>query len=675
MARRWAQRRWSTPSEPVVSDGSPDQPGGPGGGADTPPATAATAQSQGGGSPPSKPRGGKPSAVADAGDRVEFKLGDRILAAANTPRYDRQLSDPVYRPLKIYTIDPSRRRGEGQTAEINIPYEQLEKGPVGVRFAVSSSGKSPLGKYDDVDLNDVALLINNGRDPAPTDPVFHHQMVYAVAMSTYAVFRTALGREIGWGFHNERLNLVPHSFEDANARYVRDEHSGALEFGWYKVVGSDKVGMPSGAIIYSCLSHDIIAHELTHALLDGLRTRFDRSTNPDVSAFHEAFADLVALLQRFSYREVVRNIILTTQGDLRKGGDWLQFVYELAHGKGEQSLRVIDIEGVRKYDPKIGEHDLGTVLVSAIIEAFVTIYTRKAAPVIRMATGRTTIADGEAMSADLVNHLTHIASRLASHLLTMCIRAIDYCPPVDITLGEYLRALITADRDLVPDDDWSYREALIDAFRKRRIFPDGVTALTEDALLWERPKEGICVEGLNFGMLRFAGDPGRAANPDEVKRQANLIGETACLRKNLEIFGLADPKDPEFGNSDVEPPFVTSVRTSRRVGPDGQLAFDLVAEVIQRRTVPGGGGYPEFKFRGGSTIVFNSKGEVRYVVAKNIKSKDRLQRQRDYAAVAGAEVYALGSCRHEQKDSQAPPVRGAIARRWMLALKSRLWPS
>ena len=45
----------------------------------------------------------------------------------------------------------------------------------------------------------------------------------------------------------------------------------------------------------------------------------------------------------------------------------------------------------------------------------------------------------------------------------MCIRALDYCPPVDITFGEYLRALITADADLVPDDDRGYRVAMIGA--------------------------------------------------------------------------------------------------------------------------------------------------------------------------------------------------------------------
>jgi hypothetical protein len=631
---------------------------------DTPPATAATAQSQGGGSPPGgDPASGAASADDDAGPSIQFRLGARLRWAAQTPRYERKSGDPVYRPLKIYTIDPSRRRREGQTAEINVPYEYLRKGPNGCRFRVVKSETWPLQPYDDVNLNDTRLLINNGHEPAPTDPVFHHQMVYAVAMTTYAIFRSALGREVSWGFPGAKLNLIPHAFQDANAQYIRDRQS--LEFGWYRVEPSNQVDMPGGALIFSCLSHDVIAHELTHALLDGLRVRFDRASNPDVGAFHEGFADLVALLQRFSYRMVVRSIILSTQGDLTREGDWTRLVFEMARGKGGASLRSIDLDGVYRYREGAEEHDLGTILVSAILDAFVTIYTHKAGPIIRLATGgRNTLAEGEAMSADLITQLTHIASRLSTHLLNMCIRAIDYCPPVDITLGEYLRALITADFDLVPDDQWSYREALIDAFRKRHIFPQGVAALSEDALLWQRPSPAIVIPGLNFGDLRFSADPGCAADAEEVLRQAREIGKTICRPENLEIFGLADPKDEYFAPDKVDPPVVESVRTLRRVGPDGQLAFGLVAEVIQRRYVAGGGGYPAFRYRGGSTIIIGALGEVRYVIAKYIKSETRLLRQREYAALAGADVFALQSCRHQQsgKTAAPPPASGTAAR-------------
>jgi hypothetical protein len=612
---------------------------------DTPPATAATAQSQGGGSGAAAPAPPVPAGEVPA-NPIPFRLGPRLRWAAQTPRYERKPGDPVYRPLQIYTIDPSRHRREGQTAEINIPFERLRKGPNGCRFRVCKADDSPLGAYDDVDLNDVSLLINNGHSPAPTDPVFHHQMVYAVAMTTYAIFRSALGREISWGFPDAKLRLEPHAFEDANAQYVRDEQ--ALLFGWYKVEASNRVDMPAGAVIYSCLSHDVIAHELTHALLDGLRVRFDRASNPDVGGFHEGFADLVAMLQRFTYRNVVRNIILTTRGDLTHSGEWSKLVFEMARGKGDAALRSIDLAGAHRYNEAIEEHELGTILVSALLDAFVTIYTQKAAPIIRLATGgRNRLRDDDPMPADLVTQLTHIASKLATQLLTMCIRAIDYCPPVDITMGEYLRALVTADRDLVPDDQYSYREALIDAFRKRHMFPQSVPALSEDALLWLRPPKPIFIPGLNFGDLRFSADPGTAADADEVKRQAQLIGETVCLPENLELFGLADPHDKYFSPDKVDPPVVESVRSLRRVGPDGQLAFGIVAEVIQRRYVQGGGGYPAFTFRGGCTIIIGAEGEVRYIIAKGIKSEPRLMRQREYAASNGADVYALDTCRHE----------------------------
>jgi hypothetical protein len=581
---------------------------------------------------------------------IKFVLGGRIRQSAEIPHFYRSPGDPIYRPLKIYTIDPSRHREEGQTAEINIPFEPLKKGPIGFRFTVRKTDYGPLGKYADVDLDDPDLLIDAGRDPAPTDPAFHHQMVYAVAMTTYAAFRTALGRQISWAFPANHLVLVPHAFDDANAYY--DRTSKTLKFGWYKVEEDENVDLPPGSIIYSCLSHDIIAHELTHALLDGMRGRFDR-TNGDVGAFHEAFADLVALLLRFSYPTVVKDIIFRTKGDLRKDDDWLHFVFELAEGKGKRALRSIDLEGTKKYEPDGEEHDRGTVLVSAIIDAFVTIYSRKAAPMFHLATGgREHLAEDEAMTAELGAQLTHIATRLASHLLTICIRAIDYCPPVDITLGEYLRALITADRDLVPDDRWAYREAFVDAFRKRHIFPGGVRALSEDALLWDQPTVPMCIPELNFGNLRFSGDPARAASADEAKRQAKIVGQTVCERAHLSDFGLADPDDKAaYGGDIVEAPIVESVRSSRRVGPDGQVSFDLVSEVVQCRQVRRPGD-PQFTFSGGATLILGSEGQVRYVIGKNIKNEERLKRQRQFVLNSGGVVYPLDSCRYQRSDKK-----------------------
>ena len=51
--------------------------------------------------------------------------------------------------------------------------------------------------------------------------------------------------------------------------------------------------------------------------------------------------------------------------------------------------------------------------------------------------------------------------RISCARRTICIRAIDYCPPTDMELGEYLRAIITADGDLERSDKWGFREALM----------------------------------------------------------------------------------------------------------------------------------------------------------------------------------------------------------------------
>jgi hypothetical protein len=54
----------------------------------------------------------------------------------------------------------------------------------------------------------------------------------------------------------------------------------------------------------------------------------------------------------------------------------------------------------------------------------------------------------------------------------MAIRAIDYCPPVDLTFADYVSALLTIDQEVVPDDSrYGYRQALLKNFRAYGIKP------------------------------------------------------------------------------------------------------------------------------------------------------------------------------------------------------------
>ena len=123
-------------------------------------------------------------------------------------------------------------------------------------------------------------------------------------------------------------------------------------------------------------------------MLDGLRVRFDKGTNPDVGAFHEAFADLVAMLLRFSYKQVVRSNIRATKGDLAKDSDLLHMVLEVARG-GEPGIFAQDRSQARRRNmmPRKTSMNSARFSSSAIIEAFLKIYARKAEPYIRIATG------------------------------------------------------------------------------------------------------------------------------------------------------------------------------------------------------------------------------------------------------------------------------------------------
>ena len=106
-----------------------------------------------------------------------------------------------------------------------------------------------------------------------------------------------------------RLRIYPHALREQNAYYAPDKI--ALLFGYFKASASEPDEHMPGGMVFACLSHDIVAHETTHALLDGMHRSFLSPTNPDVLAFHEAFADIVALFQHFTFPEILRHQIST----------------------------------------------------------------------------------------------------------------------------------------------------------------------------------------------------------------------------------------------------------------------------------------------------------------------------------------------------------------------------
>src|SRR5262245_12229155 len=217
--------------------------------------------------------------------------------------------------ITIIAQDPSVKiGGKILVTEVEVPAEGLLAGPRGFRVNVIDFDTSTNTLYEPAILKPTA----NGlyKDPFAlkqdghgvvrkrplgydkrllSDPKFHAQNVYAIVMRTLAKFELALGRRVPWGSEGHQIHIVPHAFADANAFYPRDDR--AIFFGYFTG--------PSNRPIYTCLSHDIVAHETTHAILDGLRFRYLEPSSPDQAAFHEGFADVVALLSMFSLPDLV----------------------------------------------------------------------------------------------------------------------------------------------------------------------------------------------------------------------------------------------------------------------------------------------------------------------------------------------------------------------------------
>jgi hypothetical protein len=129
--------------------------------------------------------------------------------------------------------------------------------------------------------------------------------------------------------------------------------------------------------------------------------------------------------------------------------------------------------------------------VAAVFGAFMKVDIGRTRELFRIASEGTGIMREGDLHPDLVNRLAEEAQRCADRALQMSIRAIDYCPPVGITFGDYLRAIVTADVDMNPADVDNWRLAFIESFREWGISPRGIRSMAEDSLLWPTEQEVI----------------------------------------------------------------------------------------------------------------------------------------------------------------------------------------
>jgi len=582
---------------------------------------------------------------------------------------------PVTRKLKAYAFDPSLST-QLETVFINkttykIPWEEdLKEGPIGEYLEVIDY--DPINKvfYNPIDLNDRYIIANEGLDPSESNPNFHQQMVYAVSMTTILNFEKALGRKSLWAdgpkySFVKQLRLYPHALNEPNAYYSPEKK--AILYGYFKNSGENDL-LPNGTI-FSCLSHDITAHEITHALLDGMFTNFSEPTHPDTLAFHEAFADIVALFQHFTIPEVLIHQMAKTRGDLTSQNLLGQLAQQFGKAIGNYgALRdaIGDFNSeTGKWEPRkpnpsdyktiMEPHKRGAILVSAVFDAFINIYNFRAKDLFRIATNGTGILPDGQLNPDLVKRLASTAAKSASHVLNICIRALDYCPPIDITFGDYLRAIVTADSDLVPDDDMEYRIAFIEAFRKRGIFPDDVKFLSAEDLRYPvldnntanviKPLKFITDNFLKpykneIGFINdretiFKINSKYRAQLHEIFKNKFEYFEELTQLTGIKFIPGNKSNGIDLDNTGKYKFEVHRLALSNRISPEGTTLNQIIINLVQKRKM--GKKYDNMIFRGGCTMIIDLNHHsnpdiplLRYCIIKNIDDENRLARQHSF---------------------------------------------
>ena len=493
----------------------------------------------------------------------------RGVSNRSAAKNDKRASPPkATREMTVIAQDPSVKTADGKhilMSKVTVPAEILADGPRGYRVHVvdydSTTGRYHGAHHLPSEYDEEPKSWRKGSPAIVSDFQFHAQNVYALVMKTLARFEFALGRRIGWSFESHQLNVAPHAMVDANAFYSPADQG--LVFGYF--VGA------SGKPVYASLSHDVVVHETTHALVDALREKYMMPSSPDQAAFHEGYSDVVALLSVFSQRELVEELLYAGDKQARKTGTIApsaveakslrqsallglgeEMGREMRTARGDALRRSVEIKARPDLleQPELQEpHRRGEVFSAAVLNAFVGAWSDRIFGV-KPGDGLGTLANGRYS----LRRVAEEGAAIADYLTTMLIRALDYMPPVHVTFGDVLSAMLTADLEIRPDDSrYVLRSRLLERFEAYGIVP--ASTRTDIPGIWKQPpKDELVYDRVHFESMR--------SDPDEVFR---------FLWENRDVLKLREEAYTR----------VFSVRPCVRVGIDGFTLRETVAEYYQ----------------------------------------------------------------------------------------------
>jgi hypothetical protein len=202
--------------------------------------------------------------------------------------------------------------------------------------------------------------------------------MFGVLRRVLDIWEDYLGHEVRWHFADllPRLELIPLvDWDNAQSGFV------FIETGHTPATAS--LAMPY------CLSFDVLAHELGHAILFAeLGVPVGAARTGDFLAFHEAMADLVALVSVLHFDAVVDDLLWQTRGNLYVPSAFnrLGELTETEQIRWAANTTTMDeLRGVRLADDgtwidPAGEgreaHDLSQVLTGALFDSIVDVFQR-----------------------------------------------------------------------------------------------------------------------------------------------------------------------------------------------------------------------------------------------------------------------------------------------------------
>lgn len=358
-------------------------------------------------------------------------------------------------PVTVYMTDPllAQEAPEIGLEEMKINWESgLTNGPTSARISVvdydadtnllEESTKWDPQKWSFVESNGNRLNHKN-----MDNYQFHQANVWGIVSNVLDFYEdsSVLGRPIPWGFEGNRLIVVPHAGFGENAYYDRDSKS--LQF--YYCGTKEKP-------VYTCLSHDIVAHETGHAILDGIRPFYLENTGIQVSAFHEFIADLTAILSAMRSNNLRKKLAKVTEGDLKKAKSLADLAEEFAQEvTGRKYLRsALNPDKMENVREGFSPHSCSQVLTGAMFD----IMTRIAANYMEMQNKKGKKHTPSEALWYAIDRFRRVA-----------LQPLDYCPPVDICYEDYVNAVFARDCLTNPDDPHEYRKIMREVFEWRDI--------------------------------------------------------------------------------------------------------------------------------------------------------------------------------------------------------------